>query len=143
MIMSDIDPKVRQDLADLVLQYSVGIDTRDWKMFRDIWTDDCATDYGKVGSWDSGDAITEFMEKVHADCGHTMHQLGNQVITRTGTGYSSRTFVDAVVMNGDNRSGFRMLGWYDDEVVATDDGWKIARRTFVPVVANKVGRESK
>jgi hypothetical protein len=36
-----------------------------------------------------------------------------------------------------------MLGWYDDDVVATDDGWKIARRTFVPVVSNRVGRESK
>jgi 3-phenylpropionate/cinnamic acid dioxygenase small subunit len=140
--MSDLDPEVRQQLADLVLQYAHAIDTRDWAMFREIWTDGCAADYGKVGSWNSGDEITEFMEKVHADCGHTMHQLGNQVITATDDGYSSRTFVDAVIMNGDNRSGFRMLGWYDDDIVAAGDGWRIARRTFVPVVSNQVGRES-
>jgi hypothetical protein len=140
-MINDVDPKVRQQLADLVLQYSVGIDTRDWVLFREIWTDDAKTDYGKVGSWDSGDAITDFMEKVHADCGHTMHQLGNQVVKATGEGYSSRTFVDAIVMNGDNRSGFRMLGWYDDEIVPAGGGWKIASRTFVPVVANRVGKD--
>jgi 3-phenylpropionate/cinnamic acid dioxygenase small subunit len=138
--MSGIDPKVRQELADLVLQYSTAIDTRDWDMFRAIWTDDCATDYGKVGSWNSAEAITDFMEEIHAPCGRTMHTLGNQVIETTGDGYSSRTYVDAIVMNGDNRSGLRMAGWYDDDFVATGDGWKIARRVFTLVVANKVGR---
>ena len=143
MIMSDIDPKVRQELADLVLQYSTGIDTRDWEMFREIWTEDCETDYGKVGSWKGADAITDFMEQVHAPCGHTMHTLGNQVVKATSDGYSSLTHVDAIVMNGDNRSGFRMVGFYDDDIVATDRGWKIARRTWIPVVANKVGKDSK
>ena len=141
MIMDDVDPKVRQELADLVLQYSTAIDTRDWEMFRAIWTDDCVTDYGKVGSWKGAEAITDFMEQVHAPCGRTMHTLANQVVEATSDGYSSRTYVDAIVMNGDNRSGFRMSGWYDDDIVATDDGWKIASRTFVSVVANKVGRD--
>jgi hypothetical protein len=38
----------------------------------------------------------------------------------------------------DNRTGVRADGYYDDELVNTDDGWKIARRTFTMVLQTPV-----
>jgi hypothetical protein len=32
-----------------------------------------------------------------------------------------------------DRSGIRATGFYDDELVQTDDGWRIARRRFTQV----------
>jgi hypothetical protein len=136
--MTDVDPATRQQLFDLVVRYSTGIDRRDWALFRTCWTDDAVTDYGVVGSWDSGDAITEFMRKVHEDCGHTAHRVGNYAVEAAGDGYSSRTYVDAIVMRGDNQKGLQMLGFYDDEFRRTDDGWRISKRTFVPTITVRV-----
>jgi hypothetical protein len=36
-------------------------------------------------------------------------------------------------MGLDNRAGVRAVGYYDDELVRTDDGWKIASRRFTMV----------
>jgi 3-phenylpropionate/cinnamic acid dioxygenase small subunit len=131
---TDIDPTVRQELADLVIRYATGIDDRDWKLFRSCFADDCVSDYGEVGHWDTGDALTEFMEQAHAPCGHTMHRMGNQVVRRNGDGYSSRTYVDAIVLRGDNRKGLQTFGYYDDEFVRTGEGWKISRRRFTETI---------
>ena len=72
----DVDPAIRQQLFDLVVRYATGIDQRDWQLFRTCWTDDAVSDYGDVGKWDSGEAITGFMAKIHESCGHTAHRMG-------------------------------------------------------------------
>ena len=46
---------------------------------------------------------------------------------------ATRCYVDAIVMGPDNLTGIRAVGCYDDELVDTDDGWKIARRRFTMV----------
>jgi hypothetical protein len=46
---------------------------------------------------------------------------------------AARTYVDAWIMNVDGMSGINALGIYDDELVRTDDGWRIARRKFTSV----------
>jgi len=38
-----------------------------------------------------------------------------------------------MIMVSDNKSGVNAVGYYDDEIVRTDDGWRIARRRFTPV----------
>ena len=138
-MMSEIDPCVRQALTDLVLQYSAGIDGRDWELFRSCFTDDCVADYGEVGRWEGADAITAFMEKVHADCGHTLHRISNQIVRVGDHGYVVRSYVDAIVLRADNRRGNHIIGYYDDEFVRTPAGWKIARRRFTEVLRENVG----
>jgi hypothetical protein len=36
-------------------------------------------------------------------------------------------------MASDGQTGFNPIGFYDDELVHTPDGWRIARRTFTMV----------
>ncbi len=123
----------RQDISDLLVRYATGIDRRDWALFRTAFTDDCELDYGEIGVWNGIDAVTDFMEQTHAMAGHTMHRLTNQAITVDGDKASSRTYVDAVIMFGDNQGGVNALGFYDDEIVRTVDGWRIAVRRFTQV----------
>jgi 3-phenylpropionate/cinnamic acid dioxygenase small subunit len=134
----DVDPATRQQLFDLVVRYATGIDQRDWELFRTCWTDDAVCDYGEVGRWDSGEAITAFMVKIHESCGHTAHRMSNYVVRPDGDGYAARTYVDAIVMRGDNHTGFQMLGYYDDAYRLTDDGWRISRRDFTPTVTMQI-----
>jgi 3-phenylpropionate/cinnamic acid dioxygenase small subunit len=123
----------RQDISDLLVRYATGIDRRDWPLFRTVFTDDCELDYGEIGTWQGVDAVTEFMDKTHAMAGHTLHRLTNQAIAVDGDNATARTYIDAVIMFGDNQAGVNAWGFYDDEVVRTADGWRIARRRFTQV----------
>jgi 3-phenylpropionate/cinnamic acid dioxygenase small subunit len=136
--MTETDP--RQDISDVLVRYATGIDRRDWPLFRTVFTDDCEVDYGEIGVWKGVDAVTDFMEQTHALAGHTMHRLTNQAITVDGDKASARTYIDGVIMFGDNQTGVNALGFYDDEIVRTPAGWRIARRRFTQVCLTTFGQ---
>lgn len=130
----------RQDISDLLVRYASGIDRRDWPLFRTVFTEDCELDYGEIGAWSGVDAVTDFMQRVHAPAGHTLHRLTNQAIELDGDSAAARTYVDALIMFADNQSGANGIGFYDDELVRTSDGWRIARRRFTAVRVATVGQ---
>jgi 3-phenylpropionate/cinnamic acid dioxygenase small subunit len=135
-----VDREVRQDVAEVLVRYATSIDRRDWVLFRTCFTDDCEADYGGIGMWHNADEMTAWMRETHEPCGHTMHRITNEVVTMRGGGdpggesVAARSYVDAIVLFGDNQSGTRATGFYDDELVATSDGWKIAKRRFTLVM---------
>lgn len=118
----------RQDISDLLVRYATGIDSHDWSLFRTVFTDDCELDYGEIGSWNSVDAVTEFMEAAHAGV-QTLHRMSNQAITVDGDKAQARTYVD-MIMVAESMPAVNAIGYYDDEIVRTDTGWRIARRRF-------------
>lgn len=130
----------RADIADVLIRYATGIDSRDWPLFRTVFTADCELDYGQIGTWNGVDAVTEFMELSHAGAGHTMHRLSNMAITVTEDTATARTYIDGLILAADNASGVNAVGFYDDELVRTGDGWRIARRRFTSVRITAVGQ---
>jgi 3-phenylpropionate/cinnamic acid dioxygenase small subunit len=129
----------REDIAEVLVRYATGIDRRDWPLFRTVFTDDCELDYGEIGTFIGVDAVAEFMELSHSAAGHTLHRLTNQAITVNGDRAQARTYIDGLIMAADNKSGVNAIGYYDDEIVRTADGWRIARRRFTPVRVTTVG----
>jgi 3-phenylpropionate/cinnamic acid dioxygenase small subunit len=129
----------RQDISDLLVRYATGIDRRDWPLFRTVFTDDCELDYGEIGNWHGAHAATDFMKQVHALAGHTLHRLTNHAITVDGDSATARTYIDGLIMAGDNNSGVNAIGFYDDEIVRTGQGWRIARRRYTQVRLTTVG----
>lgn len=132
------DAADRRQIADVQVRYATGIDMRDWPLFRTVFTDDCELDYGEIGVWRGVDAVTEFMESTHALAGHTLHRITNQVATVDGDAATARAYVDALIMAKDNSSGVNAAGYYDDEFVRTDAGWRLARRRFIAVLVRAV-----
>jgi 3-phenylpropionate/cinnamic acid dioxygenase small subunit len=133
------EPDDHRNISNLLVRYATGIDRRDWPLFRTVFTDDCELDYGEIGAWKGVDAVTEFMTQAHAMAGHTLHRLSNQAIAVDGDTAAARTYVDALIMMSDNRSGVNGIGVYDDEIVRTAGGWRIARRKFTAVHVSTVG----
>jgi hypothetical protein len=64
------------------------------------------------------------------------------VIAVDGDQAESRTYVDALIMVGDTNSGVNAAGFYDDDLVRGDDGWRVARRRFIQVRVAPVGQPS-
>ena len=133
--MSDpIDRDTRADVAEVLVRYATGIDRREWKLFRSCFTEDCHADYGDTGVFEGVEALAEFMMRVHAPMGHILHRITNEAVTRIADDrVAARSYVDAVLMAPDGQRGVHAMGFYDDELVRTDDGWRIARRRFTMV----------
>jgi len=129
--MTERDDKL--DITEVLVRYATGIDRRDWSLFRTAFSSDCVLDYGDIGTWHGVDAVTEFMNQAHAMAGYTLHRLTNHAITVDGDSATARTYVDGLIMAADSTSGVNAIGFYDDELVRTADGWRIIRRRFTPV----------
>ncbi|MFB1297875.1 nuclear transport factor 2 family protein [Mycobacterium sp. pW049] len=128
----------RQDISDVLVRYGTGIDSRDWTLFRTVFADDCELDYGEIGRWHGVDAVVDFMVAAHEMAGHTLHRISNQAVTVDGDTATARAYVDALIMSQDNTSGVNAAGFYDDEFVRTDTGWRIRRRRFTTVIVRTV-----
>jgi len=127
---------VRGDLADVLVRYATGIDRRDWVLFRSCFTEQCHADYADFGVWHSADEITAWMDEAHRHWGHTMHRISNIVVSGDDERATARSYVDAVLFQPDGQLGVQALGFYDDELLKTDDGWKIDRRQWTAVQIN-------
>ena len=121
----------REQIADVLIRYATGIDFKDWALLRTCWTEDVDVDYGAVGRYSGADAITGLMEQLHDAMGPTYHRLTNFAIAVDGDRATARSYVHAVLqaVPDDAASWVEALGHYDDELVRTSDGWRIARRT--------------
>jgi 3-phenylpropionate/cinnamic acid dioxygenase small subunit len=131
------DGAVKQEIAEVLVRYATGIDRRDWELFRSCFATDCLAEYEGIGTWESADAITDFMVTAHAGMGHTMHRISNIAIDVHGDDAGdravARSSVDCILMAADGQSGLNPIGLYDDEFVHTPDGWRITHRTFTMV----------
>ncbi|MEV0358646.1 nuclear transport factor 2 family protein [Nocardia sp. NPDC050697] len=123
----------RLDITDLLVRYASGIDRRDWPLFRTVFTPDCELDYGEIGRWHGVDEVTDFMERAHAAAGHTLHRLSNIAIAVDGDRATARTYVDSLVLTSDGASGVQATGYYDDDLLRTEAGWRVHRRRFTAV----------
>lgn len=137
--MSDVVAREdRQDIADVMVRYAAGIDTRDWPLLRTCFTDDCRVDFGVMGEWHGGDEFIEGMRVLHDPLGHTLHRITNVTIRPDGAGATAHSYVDALVLFPDNLTGTRAAGYYDDQLVRRDGEWKIVAHRFTPVLLQMV-----
>ena len=121
----------KAQIADVLIRYASGIDFKDWALLRTCWTDDADCDYGEVGRYSGVDAISGLMEQMHAAMGPTYHRLSNFTITVDGDRATARSYVFAHLqaVPDDSASWIEALGHYEDELIRTPDGWRIAKRT--------------
>lgn len=133
------DLRDHHDIAAVLVRYATGIDRRDWDLFITVFAADCDLDYGEIGSWTTAAAVTEFMRQSHQAAGHTLHRISNISVEVDGDRAVTRSYVDALIFAPDNSSGVNAVGFYDDELVRTAAGWRIARRRFTAVRVAMVG----
>ncbi len=122
----------KRDITDVLLRYATAIDTKDWTLFRSCFTDDVDADYGEIGRWSDAASITAFMADVHQAMSDTKHMLHNMVIDVADAEHATAvTYVHTVqALAADPKQWVDAVGQYRDELVATADGWRIARRVF-------------
>ena len=123
----DVD---KEQIAEVLIRYATGIDSKDWPLLRSCWTDEIDVDYQQLGRFTSADALTDVMRQLHENMGPTYHRMSNIVIAIDGDRATARSYVQAVLMlqPNDSTNWVDALGHYDDVFVRTPDGWRIRER---------------
>jgi 3-phenylpropionate/cinnamic acid dioxygenase small subunit len=134
-IETGLSAQDERSISAVLIAYASAIDSRDWALFRNCFTADCQADYGEFGSWQNIADLTDYMREAHARLGPTLHRISNIKLTNAQSGANATSYVDAL-LSPQNKQGsmHRGIGRYDDFLVRTGDGWKIARRAFTAMI---------
>ena len=122
----------RIEIDDLLTRYTRAIDTKDWKLLDTCFTPDAHVDYTSSGGTKGAyPEVRAWLEKALAPFPMAMHFISNSTVTLEGDSARTRTYV-LNPMGFPNEDGslhiFTVGAYYVDQLVRTDEGWRIAER---------------
>jgi ketosteroid isomerase-like protein len=121
----------RLEIQDLLATYSHAIDSSDWDVLDDVFTDDALIDYTAMGG--SKGNLTEtkqFLAGILPTFAGSQHMVATSKITVDGDTAVSRTIChNPMILSTPEGNRTVFCGaWYNDRYVRTPDGWRIQER---------------
>lgn len=120
----------RLDIAANLSRYTYGCDTKDYDLIASAFTPDASIDYDSLPPFEHG--FSDFIDNVRqtlTQLKSTQHFIGNLHVDVDGDRAHCTSYVQATHV-ADNGHMFTGAGRYDDDLIRTPDGWKIAARVF-------------
>ncbi|MET0908785.1 MAG: nuclear transport factor 2 family protein [Ilumatobacteraceae bacterium] len=123
----------RQAIVDLTVTYCWALDMRSWDELDDVFTTDALADLG--GEYRGIDAIKRRVSDVLLVLDASQHMVSTHQVRIDGDRATCRCFLRAQHVKLDAAGGttFMFAGRYEDDLVRTPDGWRIARRRLAPI----------
>ncbi len=124
-----MDPQFSADrlaISDLLTRYAHAVDTRDWDLYRSVFTPDATIDYTSAPGGQAGDVetIVAWLEASLALFDMTQHLVSNEQVEITGDSATVRAMFHNPMRFTDGGGFFTAGGWYNHQLVRTADGWK-------------------
>ena len=121
----------REDIIDIAVAYTWALDTKQLELLRDVFLPDVTAMLRGV-ECNGIDAVIERIGGSILRLDATQHLVGNHQVTVDGDTATHRCHlqsqhVKAGTPGGDN---YIVGGYYDDRLVRTPAGWRIAHRTM-------------
>lgn len=117
-------------IVNLINAYAVAVDTDNIDLFDRIFTEDAVVGFGPGVEWTDRAALKAAFEVIHAPFAGTQHFTTNHHVVVNGDSASAYSYVHgyfiAKTPGPDNM--FHSTGWYEDRLVRTAAGWRIAER---------------
>jgi ketosteroid isomerase-like protein len=127
-----IAPADDSAIPELLIRYATAIDTKDWELFRECFTDDCCVRFGGL-AWQGSEAVGNIFEQSHARLDGSMHRVLNiSVLSCDGEAAMTRSYCDAVLLRRAAPDGnvLQVRGVYTDALRRVAGVWRIADRHF-------------
>ncbi len=121
----------KADIIEVLNLYGFALDARQWDLFDRVFTDDVEAVFGPAGANWSG---LEVFKKSFADFHNTLdshvHTMMGQLVEVDGDTAQAFSYGNWLLVREAAEGGPTWLGtgWYDDELVRTEHGWRIRRR---------------
>lgn len=122
----------RQQIDDLLTRYATAVDTKDWDLYETCFTEDAFIDYESAGGIKGKlPEIRAWLEKTLAMFPMTQHVVCNRVIEIDGATAKARSvFYNPMALPQEESAHILFFdgGYYNDQLVKTENGWKIRER---------------
>jgi hypothetical protein len=121
----------KAEIIEILNLYGFALDAQQWQLFDQIFTEDVTAEFGPASALWSGiatfkRAFSAFHATLnnhqHTMMGHLVHVVGDKAYAFS---YGNWLLVREAAKGDPSWLG---TGWYDDELVRTDRGWRIKRR---------------
>jgi hypothetical protein len=115
-------------VAETVYRYALGIDTRDFALYRSIFAPEVAIDFTSYSGGEAAvmtaEAWVQGVRPLFTGLAATQHSMTNPLATVDGDRATCRMYMQAhhVYEPGDPASWFTIGGYYDDTLVRSADG---------------------
>jgi hypothetical protein len=123
-------------ITETVYRYALGIDTRDWRLYRSIFTDEIDVDFssynGEPGERISADEWVARIQPLFSGLAATQHLMTNPIVTFHETGATCRIYMQAehFLTHVDKDAYYTIGGCYTDRLVRGADHWLITGVTL-------------
>jgi ketosteroid isomerase-like protein len=113
------------DIARLLYRYARAVDTKDWELYRSVFTDDAHIDYSSAGAVvGSREQVVEWFAANFGVITSSMHYITNIESDITGdTAQVRAMFYNPMQLPGMSEPSY-CGGYYHHELVRTADGWR-------------------
>lgn len=132
------------EIHDLLARYARGVDTKDWVLWKNVFTPDAHLDYSSAGiPAGTRDTIAEIFEQGLSVVPMTQHFISNIEVDLQGDRATARAmFYNPMQLPRLDDLSY-CGGYYHHELVRTSDGWKSASLVEDNVwFVNRPGQES-
>jgi hypothetical protein len=126
-----------QQICELVHRYALGIDTRDWAMFRSIFADEITIDFSSYREQPAttigADDWVARVQPVFLGLAATQHAMFNPIVEIDGDAATCIMAMRAThaLEHGHDDAWFTIGGYYRDTFVRIGGGWRITGVTLV------------
>ncbi|MGA5544108.1 nuclear transport factor 2 family protein [Mycobacterium sp. NPDC051198] len=116
------------DISALLYRYARAVDSKDWELYRSVFTEDAHIDYSSAGAIVGGrDEVVDWFAANFGVIPWSMHYITNIEIL-DGDGDGDTATVRAMFYNPMQLPGMAEMsacgGYYHHELVRTPDGWR-------------------
>jgi 3-phenylpropionate/cinnamic acid dioxygenase small subunit len=114
------------EIAALLYRYARAVDTKDWELYRSVFTDDAHIDYSSAGAVAGGrEEVVDWFAANFGVIPWSMHYITNiEILERSRDGALVRAmFYNPMQLPGTSEMS-ACGGYYHHEVVRTPDGWR-------------------
>ena len=134
--MTTLDFETYNAITRRVYEYAYGIDTRDWSLYRSLFTDQISMDFssynGNPPAQLAADDWVANCKLLFTGLDATQHVMSNPLVDLSGGEARCRMYMQAehflITDQGDN--SYVLGGYYDDVLVETDAGWRVQAVTL-------------
>lgn len=122
----------RSEILETVYCYATGVDTKDWALYRSIFTDEVEIDFS---SWDPNNLARRLradewvagVKVVFTGLDATQHSMTNPRVAIEGEHATCIMYMQAAhfLHNNEGDPEFTLGGYYTDRLVRTSSGWKL------------------
>ena len=121
-----------REIHQVATRYCRALDTKDWALLDDVFVPEAT---GQLGTPTMLVGIEAIRGRIQSALGHlddSQHLVGNHEIAVDGDAATHRCYLQAQHIRKAATGGpnYIVAGRYEDRLVRTDAGWRIAHRTL-------------